>query len=121
MKLSEAIQTAKTEKPHSFSADHITMHVNALESAVQEFLEIPREEWVKYNWREDGDKELIAKAPHDYIYVLYIKAKVDYDLEEYESYANNQAMFEANFADWKASVLRAGEVRPSEVQIKNWW
>lgn len=122
MKLSEAIEQVKKEKPHSFSMDHCTAFINEVESAVQEFLGIPAEDRKKYDWKEDGSAELVAKEPYSILYISFLKAKIDYAMEEYESYANNQAQFESDFEDFKAWAVREGKIiKPLPTRIKNWW
>lgn len=122
MKLSEVIQLARVEKPNSFTDDHLTLHINSLEQSIQDYLGIDRSQWVKYEWENDGGKELIAPPPYDQLYVLYLKAKIDYDLEEYESYQNNQALFEINYNDFKAWAMRSSMViDDSPTRIKNWF
>ena len=44
MRLSEAIEQVKKEKPHSFSMDHCTVFINEVEASVQEYLGIPADE-----------------------------------------------------------------------------
>nr|DAK85408.1 MAG TPA: hypothetical protein [Caudoviricetes sp.] len=122
MRLSEAIEQVKKEKPHSFSMDHCTLFVNEAEAAVQEFLGVPAAERERYDWNEDGNKELIAPPPYDVMYISYLKAKIDYAMEEYESYATNQAQFEADLAEWKAWAIREGKIHTKfPTKIKNWW
>lgn len=122
MRLSEAIEKVKKEKPHSFSMDHCTLFVNEAEAAVQEFLGVPAAERERYDWNEDGNKELIAPPPYDVMYISYLKAKIDYAMEEYESYATNQAQFEADLAEWKAWAIREGKIHTKfPTKIKNWW
>ena len=122
MKLSEAIEEVKAEKPNSFGADHITRYINNVEASVQNFLGIDREEWVKYDWKADGNKELIIPAPYDILYKSFLKAKIDYAMEEYESYENNQAQFEADFDDWKAWAMRSGLViSDAPTAFTNWF
>ena len=122
MRLSEAIEQVKKEKPHSFSMDHCTLFVNEAEAAVQEFLGGHAAERERYDWNEDGNKELIAQPPYDVMYISYLKAKIDYAMEEYESYATNQAQFEADLAEWKAWAIREGKIYTKfPTKIKNWW
>ena len=122
MRLSEAIEQVKKEKPHSFSMDHCTLFVNEAEAAVQEFLGVPAAERQRYDWNEDGNKELIVPPPYDVMYISYLKAKIDYAMEEYESYATNQAQFEADLAEWKAWAIREGKIHTKfPTKIKNWW
>ena len=123
MKLSEAIERVKIEKPHSFSDDHCTLFITEVEAIIQDYLGIPAEERVKYQFEQDGNKELIAPAPYDKLYISWLKAKIDYSNEEYESYANNQDQFNFDMADFKAWAVRAGMVtsNSSNLRFTNWW
>ena len=122
MRLSEAIELVKKEKPHSFSMDHCTVFINEVEASVQEYLGIPADEWKKYDWKEDGNAVLIAPEPYSALYISWLKAKIDYANEEYESYATNQAQFEADFTEFKAWAVREDRIRKElPTKIKNWW
>ena len=64
----------------------------------------------------------MAPPPYDVMYISYLKAKIDYAMEEYESYATNQAQFEADLAEWKAWAIREGKIHTKfPTKIKNWW
>lgn len=121
MKLSEAIQRVKVEKPHSFSDDHCTIFITEVEMQVQDFLGFSVGERIKYDWETDGNKELIAPAPYDRLYISWLKAKIDYANEEYESYANNQDQFNSDMAEYKAWAMREGEVESTSLRFRNWW
>lgn len=122
MRLSEAIEQVKKEKPHSFSMDHCTVFINEVEASVQEYLGIPADEWKKYDWKEDGNAVLIAPEPYSALYISWLKAKIDYANEEYESYATSQAQFEADFTEFKAWAVREDRIRKElPTKIKNWW
>lgn len=122
MKLSEAIEQVKREKPHSFGMDHCTLFINEAEASVQEYLGVPEDERKKYDWKEDGNAVLIAPEPYSALYLSWLKAKIDYVNEEYESYATNQAQFESDFAEFAAWAVREKKVRKAlPVKIRNWW
>lgn len=122
MKLSEAIEQVRLEKPHSFSPDHCTLFVTEIEAQVQDYLGIPASEWVKYDWKEDGNEELIVPAPYDALYISFLKAKIDYANEEYESYANNQAAHSDDMENFKAWAIRENKLKnKSNTTITNWW
>lgn len=122
MRLSEAIEQVKKKKPHSFSMDHCTLFINEAEASVQEYLGVPAGEWTKYDWKEDGNKALIAPEPYSALYLSWLKAKIDYVNEEYESYATNQAQFESDFAAFAAWAVREKKVRKAlPTEVKNWW
>ena len=122
MKLSECIQEVRQEKPNTFGEDTLTGYINELEAMVQNYLGVEPGDFVVYDWREDGSKELIVKHPHDVMYKSYLKAKMDYANEEYHSYQNNQAQFSADYEEWQAHALSRGEVNSKlPTGIKNWW
>lgn len=122
MKLSEAIEQVRLEKPHSFSSDHCALFLTEIEAQVQDYLGIPAEEWVKYDWKNDGNKELIVPAPYDALYISFLKAKIDYANEEYESYANNQAIHADDMESFKAWAIRENKLKnKSKAMLVNWW
>ena len=122
MKLAEAIEQVKREKPHSFSMDHCTLFITVVEQDVQEYLGITVSERIKYRLEEYGKSELIAPEPYSALYISYLKAKIDYANEEYESYATNQAQFESDFSEFKAWAVRAGVTKSNlPDRISNWW
>lgn len=122
MKLSETIEQVKREKPHSFSMNHCTLFINEVESSVQEFLGVPILERKRYEWEKDGDINLIAPDPYSALYISYLKARIDYSMEEYESYSNNQAQFESDFEDFKAWAIRKGQIKKTlPDKFVNWW
>lgn len=122
MKLSEAIQQVKMEKPNGYSDTHCTVFLNEIEAIIQEFLAIPREERIKYRWEDSQEQDLIVPEPYSAIYISYLKAKIDYAQEEYESYGNNQAIYEDDMKNFKAWAIREGKIRKDlPAEIKNWW
>lgn len=121
MKLAEAIEQVRVEQPHSFSDDHCTLFVSEVEALVQEFLQIPLADRVKYKWEEDGAKELIVSPPYDRLYISWLKAKICYNNGELEAYANNQDQFVTDFQDFKAWAIRTGKVTNRLIRFKNWW
>lgn len=121
MKLSEAIERVKREKPHSYSVDHCTLFITEVEALLQDFMGVPVNERIKYEWEKDGNKELIAPAPYDMLYISWLKAKIDYSNEEYESYANNQDQFNADLQNFKAWAIREGKAKSINLKLRNWW
>ena len=122
MKLAACIEDVKQEKPNSFGETKLTSFINELEAMVQEYLGIAPENIIVYDWAENGNKELIVKAPYDAMYKSWLKAKIDYANEEYYSYANNQAQFVSEYEEWKAYAISSGQVEAKvPLRIKNWW
>lgn len=112
MTLLELITQVNAEKPNSFSDDKLTEYVNELEADIAEFLggEI-KMMWEAYVFDRDKNEDLLAIPPYDRLYKSYLKGKIDYDLEEHESAANNMAQFNSDYADYKDSAIRKGFVR----------
>ena len=123
MTLGDLLKKVNTEKPNSFSYGYLTDRTNDVEAMVYDFLETAAEDRTYYSWPDDKDTELVVQPPYDDVYESYIKAKIDYANEEYESYSNNQVQFNEDMSSWRAYAMRKGLVDTSEipVQIKNWW
>ncbi len=120
MKLAEAIERVNTEKPNSFKPEILTEYINEVEARVQDFMRGRVRK--RYDYKEDGGKELLVPSPYDVLYVSFLKAKIDYANEEYQSYANNQAQFESDWQDFKDWAVREGEAMNTlPVRFKNWW
>lgn len=121
MRLSECIEAVNREKPNGFETEDLTRYVNEIEAVVSEYLEIPKDDKGEYDWKEDGHKTMLVPAPYDVLYLSFLKAKIDYANEEYESYSNNQAQFEEDLDEWKKYVVRCGGGQTGSPQIRNWW
>lgn len=123
MTLSELIAKVNREKPNAFSNEVLTGYVNEVEAIVYNFIETDEEERRYYTWADDQATELVVKAPYDTMYESYVKAKIDYATEEYQSYANNQAQFSSDVEAWEAYAMRKHQVNTSELpkQIINWF
>lgn len=121
MKLAEAIERVRLEKPNGFEASMLTGFINEVEEMVRVYLE-DESYHLPLNFTEDSNEDLLIPPPFDLVYIAYLKAKIDYINEEWEAYQNDQAQFELTFADWKNYAQRNGLV-PQDVprKIINWW
>lgn len=123
MTIDELITQVNEEKPNTFSNDKQTEFINQIESDIVDFLGGRfRRYWEQYVYTRDKDEELIAKPPYDRLYKDYLKAQIDYALEEYQSYANNQAQFMQDFDDFKSFAIRMGMVEKRlPKRVRNWF
>lgn len=121
MTLADLIDIIKHEKPSTFSSEKLVEKVNEVESILQEFLEVPQLDRVRYVWLSSNDDKLIAPEPYSRLYVSYLKAAIDLVNEEYESYANNQSQFELDYENWTAFIVRTGKKGAKPYRIKGWW
>lgn len=56
---------------------------------------------------EDGDKPLLAAAPDDIIYELYLLCQADFYNREYDNYNNSALAFNTALDEWKKAYHRA--------------
>lgn len=111
MTINEVISTVKREKPNQFANEHLIQWLNEVESLVQNKLGIMIDEWFKYSVDDiENETELIVSPPYDILYVYWLKAKIDYTNEDYESFGNNQAQFQSHFNEFLAYAHRNGLV-----------
>lgn len=121
MRLTKLIANVNAEKPNSFSKEYLTKFVNELEAIIYTWL---GEDIVEISYPDPGepDPELRVPAPYDQMYESWVKAKIDFAHEEYQSYSNNQAQFNADFEDWKAYELSNGHIEYDlPERFTNWW
>ena len=108
MTVSQLITKIREEKPNSFTDSKLYGFINEIEAEVAEQL---GEEPERYSYTSasvnDGDEELMAPSPYDRLYESWMKAKIDYANEEYDSYSNNQAQHIQDFRDFTDYVIRA--------------
>ena len=66
MKLAEAVEQVKREKPHSFSMDHCTLFISEVEQAVQEYLGIRAQKiQMGRGWQKGTDRSgAVQRALH---------------------------------------------------------
>lgn len=122
MKLYECIEDVKQEKPNAFGDEKLVSFINELEAMVQEYLGVDPANRVVYDPVRDENRNLLVPSPFDCMYKSWLKAKIDYAVEEYYSYANNQKQFESDYEEWKAYAMSSGMVRSDVPQcIRNWW
>lgn len=106
MTIRELLEKINKEKPNSFTEADLIAFVNEVEAEVAE--QFGEDEVPAYSYEHDDelDKELLAPAPYDRLYVSYVKMQIDYAQEEYDSFANNQAQHVHDFQDFTDWVVR---------------
>ena len=104
MIVEQVINTVKAEKEHPFDNEKLIAWINEVEAEVQE--QLGMRPFVPVEHLSD---KLQAKQPYDRLYVSYVKAKIDYALEEYASYENNQAQHIADFRDFVDWVVKTSQ------------
>lgn len=62
---------------------------------------------------EDGEKELVVKAPYDNLYDLYLTAMIEYWMREYDAYNNTVLLFQQAYDEFRAKWRR--DHRPKQM------
>ena len=65
-----------------------------------------RDDFVSYKFPEDGERELLVKAPYDNIYELYLIAMSDFFSGEMANYSASAVMFEQAYTEFRKDYLR---------------
>lgn len=120
MKLSEAIEQVKMLKPNAYTDDTLTMLLNQFEAMVQSEV-LGNKEIFSYDWKADGDRELLVPSPYDICYVSYVSAMVDFNNQEYAGYANNMELFNGQYAEYRKFAQRQKKDAEREIIIKNFF
>ena len=124
MKLVEAVERVKAEKPNAYSDDTLAKWVSQIEKTAQvEIMGVDPADAVEYSWKTDGDEDLLVPEPYDDLYVYYLKAMIDYNNKEFTSYNYNTQMFNStysSFAGWYKRTYGSTFLR-KKVRINNYW
>ena len=105
MTINKAIEIAARLRPDTFSDIQKSGWINELEGKIA--LETMHLEKAKeYSFPEDGDTELLVKAPYDNIYELYIIAMSDFFSGETGSYSMSAAMFMRAYEEFRKNYIR---------------
>ena len=123
MTLKELINQINSEKPSAFSSKYLVTFVNEVEQSIQEYLGTLLEDRITYMWPDSEDAVLIAPPPYDMLYKSYLKAKIDFAQEEYDSYANNVEQFNADMAEYEGYTQRENLIIKTSANryITNWF
>ena len=65
-----------------------------------------RNDFVPYRFPEDGEKELVVKAPYDNIYELYLIAMSDFFSGEMANYSSGALLFQQAYTEFKKNYIR---------------
>ena len=124
MKLAEAVERAKAEKPNAYSDETLATWVSQIEKTAQvEIMGTDPADAVEYSWKKDGEADLLIPEPYDDLYVYYLKAMIDYNNKEFTSYNYNTQMFNtmySAFAGWYKRKYGSTFARKS-ARINNYW
>lgn len=100
----KAIQRADEAKPNAFPEEAKFEWLMALEGriAADVLLATPEElkQVMQIGYADGMDEELLVKAPHDELYTLYLKAKIDAENGEYSRYADSVQLYNEAYGNF---------------------
>lgn len=117
--INEVIERVGRVKPNAIDDREKAMWLMGLDGQIYEELtkaDSPDREPPR-SWPEDGDKPLLAGAPRDGFYDLYLTAMIEFYMREYSSYNNTVSLFNEAMQAFRAWYRR--EHRPTRTQVRN--
>ena len=105
MTINNVIEKTMRIHPDAISDDVKAFWISELDGKIMRET-MQKKDSVSYAFPEDGDKELLAKAPYDNIYELYVIAMSDFYSGDIVSYSASSVMFEKAFDDFKKNYIR---------------
>lgn len=100
----KAIQQADEAKPNAFPEEEKFEWLRALEGriAADVLLATPEEltKVMAIIYPDGMDEELLVKAPHDELYALYLKARIDAENGEYRRYADSSQLYNEAYGNF---------------------
>lgn len=119
IKLKEVLDKADYIRPNAVPDIYKLNAVNKLETMVQtEIYRIPLPEQRTYTLSET-DAVLLIPAPYDTLYEKYLAAEIDLEQSEFEAYQNDYVLFNEEYKEFSAYVMRAKGHRGAK--LKNYW
>lgn len=73
---------------------------------------------VQYDYTADANEELVAKTPHDELYVYYVCAKIDEALGEMAMYNDTIAMYNDVHGDFQKWLIKTYDPKHNVIHLK---
>lgn len=105
MIVNKVIEHVNDVRPNTFRVEEKMRWLSDLDGMVRRLV-MQDNTPVRYRYPEDMNKELLAKAPFDNIYALYLEAQVDFHNREYDDYNNAIMLFNSMFEEYKKAYIR---------------
>ena len=97
MTISNAIDTARLVRPNRIPFELYLYWINEIEGRIQADVFLLESSDIHRYTMQDNDTTLLAKFPHDSIYVDYLVMQIDYYNKETDLYAVSRANFDESY------------------------
>ena len=94
--INEVIERVDKVKPNVYDEEQKAEWLARLDGRISREI-LKMRDPIKYIYPEDGDKELLVPYPYDDMYDYFLKAMIDFENGEIDSYNNSLAMYEESF------------------------
>lgn len=114
MKVGEILAQVNNIKPNALDENTLLTFLNRVEAMVMtEALHVEPETIRRYELPNDIDTELILPPPHDQCYELFLVAEIDLAQQEYATYQNSAALFNAAWSEMLKHYIQKkhGQIR----------
>lgn len=110
--INEVIEKVDKVKPNTYDENTKAEWIYELDGRVSSdiMLQNPPQ---KYEYPEDGDRELLVPFPYDEMYKHHVMARIHYQNKEYGDYNNALMMFTSIYDDYAKWYIRNN--RPEKV------
>lgn len=111
MKLIEAINRVDSLIPNTYSKMEKVAWLSNLDTDIKtqiidNYEGADQVTFAGYNENTPGDTVLLAAAPHDIMYLLWLEAMIHYHNEEFKKYNNALNMYNTAYSDFSKYYLR---------------
>ena len=123
MKLIEAINRVDSLIPNTYSKNEKVSWLSNLDADIKtqiidNFEGTDTVTFSGYNEDTPGDTELLAKAPHDIMYLRWLEAMIHYHNGEFDKYNNALSVYNTAFSDFSKYYIRTHRpVGPSQFKL----
>ncbi len=117
MKLTEAITRIDEMKYNTYPREEKIAWLSELDGMVNAHILNPGDtnvSFAPYDSVADGQKELLAPAPFDNMYLYWLEAKIDYYNGEYTRYNNAINLFNTTFRAYGDACNRNRKLPPAK-------
>lgn len=117
MTINKAIETTDKLKPNTYEEEEKAKWLSDLDGQIS--LEVMYEDKpISYDYPKDGDRELIASAPYDQLYPLYLASMIDFNNRETNAYNNSSLLFQTAYDEFKKHYIKT-HMPPSRENFKH--
>lgn len=103
--INKTIETVDRLRPNAYGPEDKFRWLSELDGMISRLV-MQRPEPAAYEYPVDMDTELLAPAPFEEIYALYMMAMIDFHNREYGNYNNSMILFNEQFDAYKKAYIR---------------